>query len=256
MRLEPQKPIYIGNTALGGAKPLVCIPLVGKNSDEIFAEARNVSVVAPDIIELRIDAWDFIENVPESVAMIKNVRSIVGQMPVILTCRGDWEGGFKKVSDGAKFNIYSRAVKENLVDFIDMELKYGPQKISEVLESIKGSEASLIVSFHDFKKTPDRDEIISIMTAQIESGAHVAKLAAMPQSEEDVLDVLGATLAVRRKFPDIPLITMSMGSIGAVSRIIGGLYGSDLTFAVGSKASAPGQIPVAELRKCLEVVHS
>ena len=255
MRLEPRKPISIRDAVLGGTKPLVCIPLVGKTEEEIFSEARNVLVVKPDIIELRIDAWDFIENVSESAAMIRSVRSIVGSMPIILTCRGDWEGGFKKVSDDAKFSIYSEAVKEDLVDFIDMELKYGPQKISEVLESIKGSKVSLIVSFHDFKKTPGREEIISIMSAQIEAGAHVAKLAAMPEKEEDVLDILSATLDVRRKFPDIPLITMSMGSIGAVSRIIGGLYGSDLTFAVGSKASAPGQIPVAELRKCLEVIH-
>ena len=77
----------------------------------------------------------------------------------------------------------------------------------------------------------------------------------MPKSEEDVLAVLSATLAVRRKYPDTPIISMSMGPLGAVTRIVGGLFGSDLTFAVGSQASAPGQIPVNELRKCFEVVH-
>ena len=77
----------------------------------------------------------------------------------------------------------------------------------------------------------------------------------MPRSEEDVLSLLSATLSIRREYPDVPLITMSMGELGAVSRITGGLFGSDLTFAVGSNASAPGQIPVSDLRRCLAVVY-
>lgn len=93
------------------------------------------------------------------------------------------------------------------------------------------------------------------MEKEIQVGAHVAKLAAMPQREEDVLGVLEATLAIRRKYPDVPIISMSMGPLGAVTRLVGGVFGSDLTFAVGSKASAPGQIPVAELRKCFGVVY-
>ena len=39
------------------------------------------------------------------------------------------------------------------------------------------------------------------------------------------------------------------------SRIVGGLYGSDLTFAVGSAASAPGQIPVAQVRSVFALVY-
>ena len=83
----------------------------------------------------------------------------------------------------------------------------------------------------------------------------MAKLAAMPQKEEDVLNVLSATLEVRRQFPCIHIITMSKDPTRAVTRLVGGLFGSDLTFAVGSQSSAPGQIPVAELRQCFNVIH-
>ena len=254
-RLQPRHPIQAGSGILGGEKPMVCIPLVGKTREEILSEAANVPAIAPDIIELRIDAWDFVEDISASVAMIEEVRKTVGELPVILTCRGHWEGGFKKVSDGAKFGIYSAAVKAGLVNFIDVELIYGDEKLKEILSMLEGTKTSLIISFHDFKKTPTREEIISILKQQIAAGAQVAKLAAMPLKEEDVLNVLSATLEVRRQFPCIPIITMSMGQLGAVTRLVGGLFGSDLTFAVGSKSSAPGQIPVAELRKCFEVVH-
>ncbi len=254
-RLQPRHPIQARNALLGGEKPLVCIPLVGKDREAITAEARNVPSIAPDIIELRIDAWDFIEDRELSLEMIKEVRAVVGERPVILTCRGDWEGGFKKVSDEAKFGIYAAAVKEGLVDFIDVELIYGEEKIKEVLETLEGTRTSLIVSFHDIKKTPSRDDLVSILKQQIAAGAQVAKLAAMPQKEEDVLNVLSATLEVRRQFPCIPIITMSMGPTGAVTRLAGGLFGSDLTFAVGLQSLAPGQIPVAELRQCFSVIH-
>lgn len=255
MRLTPKQPITARGGVLGGARPMVCIPLVGKDRDAIMAEAKNVPVIAPDIIELRIDWWDFIEDTAQSIAMVREVRKTVGDTPIILTCRGDWEGGCKKVSDTAKFAVYAAAVREELVDFIDMELKYGQEKIDEVKAMLKGGKTSLIVSFHNFQQTPPQDELFSIMEQEIKAGTDVAKLAAMPRSEEDVLAVLAATLAVRRKYPDTPIISMSMGPLGAVTRIVGGLFGSDLTFAVGSKASAPGQIPVDELRKCFEVVH-
>ncbi len=254
-RLQPKCPIQARTGVLGDEKPMVCIPLVGANRDTILAEAKNVPAIAPDIIELRIDAWDFIEDVAASLSMIKEVRAIVGEVPIILTCRGDWEGGIKKVSDEAKFGVYEAAVKEGLVDFIDVELIYGEEKIKKILDLLNGTKTYLIISFHNFKETPSRDELISILSKEIALGAHVAKLAAMPQKEEDVLDIFSATLAVRRQHPDIPMITMSMSPMGAISRLAGGLFGSDLTFAVGSKSSAPGQIPVANLRQCFDVIH-
>ena len=75
---------------------MVCIPLVGKDHDGIVSEAKNVPSIAPDIIELRIDAWDFVEDQAASLAMIKEVRAIVGETPIILTCRGDWEAASRR----------------------------------------------------------------------------------------------------------------------------------------------------------------
>ncbi len=255
MRPQPNKPIVSRGKILGGPLPLVCIPLVGSSREEIMREAAGIPSIAPDIIELRVDAWEFIEDTAASIAMTREVREAAGELPVILTCRGHWEGGLKKVSDEAKFSLYREAAKEALVDFIDVELVYGDEKIREVLAMIAGSEIHLIVSFHDFEKTPPKEVVFSTLAAQIRAGAHVAKLAAMPRCEEDVLNLLSATLMIRRQYPDIPVITMSMGGIGAVSRAAGGLFGSDLTFAVGSRASAPGQIPVAALKECLAVIH-
>jgi 3-dehydroquinate dehydratase-1 len=54
--------------------------------------------------------------------------------------------------------------------------------------------------------------------------------------------------------PDTPLITVSMGTLGIISRIAGGMFGSDMTFGAVEKTSAPGQIPIAELRASIKTI--
>ena len=255
MRPVPKKPIKVGGCVLGGSAPLICVPLVGKSQEEVLTEVHNLESVAPDIIELRIDAWDCIEDREKSVSLLKEVRETAKNLPVILTCRGHWEGGNKEVSESAKDAVYEAAIEEGLADFVDKELSYGEPKLKQLKDSANSKGISLIISYHNFERTPSKEFVYAQLARQIHCGADVAKAALMPKSEEDVLNVLSATLAVRRDFPDTPLITMSMGPLGMHSRIVGGLYGSDLTFAVGSAASAPGQIPAAQMRSVFEPMY-
>ena len=65
-----------------------------------------------------------------------------------------------------------------------------------------------------------------------------------------------ATLEMSEKYADRPIITMSMAGTGVVSRLTGETFGSALTFGAASKASAPGQIGVNELKQVLDIIHS
>ena len=82
----------------------------------------------------------------------------------------------------------------------------------------------------------------------------VGKVAVMPTNAQDVLELLAATDRAREAL-DIPLISMSMGGVGSLSRIMGWVYGSAATFAVGKSSSAPGQIAIEDLRATLAVVR-
>ncbi len=254
-RPMPKKPIKIGRAVLGGPIPLLCVPLVGGTEGEILEELDEISPSGPDLVELRVDAWKDIEDGDKSISLLRRVRSLLGDMPMILTCRGHWEGGVKEVSERAKDEIYGRAVSEELVDLVDRELVYGFRRLAEIKALCEPKGVRLIVSFHDFERTPSVPSIYSQLALQIRCGADVAKAAFMPRSEEDVLKVFEATLAVRRDFPDIPLVTMSMGSLGRVSRLAGGLYGSDMSFAAGVSESAPGQIPIGMMRGSFDLLY-
>lgn len=258
MRPTPAKPISVKGRILGGPVPLLCVPLVGKSREDVLAEVRSLDSAAPDIIELRVDAWDCIEDREASASLLREVRTLAEKArdtPIILTCRGHWEGGIKEVSEEAKDAIYETGIKEKLVDFVDKELSYGERKLSRWKAMTGANGISLILSYHNFHQTPSKEFIYSQLVQQIRCGADVAKAALMPKCEEDVLNLLTATLAVRRDFPDTPMIAISMGSLGMHSRVVGGFYGSDLTFAVGSAASAPGQIPAGQIRSVLELMY-
>jgi 3-dehydroquinate dehydratase-1 len=88
-----------------------------------------------------------------------------------------------------------------------------------------------------------------------EYGADIPKIAVMPTSVEDVITLIDATNTMKAKYADRPIITMSMGGTGVISRLAGEVFGSAFTFGAGKEASAPGQIPVGELRTILEILH-
>lgn len=109
------------------------------------------------------------------------------------------------------------------------------------------------MSYHNFAETPPIDYLIDKIKEQISSGANVPKIAVMPKTEEDVLTLLSATLKARMEI-DTPIITMSMGKLGMISRVAGSIFGSDLTFGASKKASAPGQIPINDLKTAMNIL--
>ena len=111
----------------------------------------------------------------------------------------------------------------------------------------------VVASSHFFDRTPGRPELVSVFEELRDTGAEILKVAVMPESREDVLELLSVTLEMDRRLPN-PLISMSMGSLGGISRASGRLTGSALTFGAAGNVSAPGQLPVAELRRMLELL--
>lgn len=249
------KPVQFGCRLLGEASPLLCVPLVGSNADTLDEEIRRLSQLVPDAVEVRLDAWHGVEEVPVCLKRLRELRQKTTGFPLILTCRRHDEGGFRHVSDAVKFEIYKQAAREGLADAIDLELAYGNETLRRMKQELHNSRILLIVSAHDFQRTPPEKELCATLRTEIRAGADIAKLAVMPVSEEDVLALFSATLAIRREYPHVPLITMAMGKTGMASRVAGGLFGSDLSFVAGRTASAPGQMPAAELRQCFKNLY-
>ena len=112
-----------------------------------------------------------------------------------------------------------------------------------LVEAAHRTGVKIIGSTHDNHATPAKEQIVRHLCQMQQLGADIAKFAVMPQSSRDVLTLLDATLTMQEEHADTPVITMSMGGQGAISRVCGSVFGSCVTFGTAGKASAPGQLP-------------
>ena len=251
----PDKIIDIRGRKLGGESPLICSPLVGRTHKRILEEAANVVTKSPDVIEWRIDYFEGIGDTAVVLETGRALRAVVGDAPIIFTRRSIKEGGEPiGIGDAEVVRLYDAVGASRLVDFIDFEMGNDPEHVRAVRASTRAQQTRLILSYHNFGYTPGADFLVQRFLEAERLGADVAKVAVMPRDRGDVLTLLAATEEANGK-ARIPLISMSMGPLGSVTRMIGGAFGSSLSFAVGEGSSAPGQIPIADLKVVYDVIR-
>ncbi len=250
------KPIVLpGQTAATAKLPIVCTPLVGCTRDAVLAEVRQVTPKKPDLLEWRVDFFDGIGNHADVVALATDIRNAAGGIPVLFTRRSSREGGEKiALDEAAVLAMYAAVMESRTIELIDYEMVNDAAHIAQVRAISKANGIQLVLSFHNFQATPSCQELCDKFELAQNLGGDIAKVAVMPQRLEDVLTVLSATLASSQKL-DIPLISMSMGAYGSLTRLFGWTCGSAMSFAVGAASSAPGQVPIEDLHAVLEILN-
>lgn len=244
-----------GRPLAGGRLPAVCAPLVGRTREALLAEAAAVAAKRPDLIEWRIDFFQAIADSAAVVALGGELRRAVGDIPLLFTRRSRREGGEPIPLDEPQVLALYRAVcASGAVDAVDYEMDNEPALLAEVREVSRRHGLALVLSFHNFQETPAVDTILARFRQAERLGADVGKVAVMPRSEDDVLALLQATLLASRECR-IPVVSMSMAGLGALTRVVGASFGSALTFAVGGAPSAPGQLPIEDVRAAVEVLR-
>jgi 3-dehydroquinate dehydratase-1 len=239
----------------GGETPLLCAPLVGRTRKRLVAEAAKVIAQKPDVIEWRVDYFDAIGDSDAVIDTARALRELAGKLPIMFTRRSSREGGEEiPIGDEEVVALYDAVGASRLVDFIDFEMGNDPGHVTRVRESARRHKVRLILSYHNASYTPGYEYLVQRFLEAERLGADVAKVAVAPRDRMDVLTLLAATAQADAK-AHIPLISMSTGPLGSVSRMIGGLFGSSLAFAVGESASAPGQIPIGDLVAVYDIIR-
>jgi 3-dehydroquinate dehydratase-1 len=249
------RPVQLRGRLLGReGRPLVCTPLVAATADGVLSELAAVRAKGPDLVEWRADLFGDLGDRAAVVEVARRIRSAAPELPLLFTIRSSREGGHPvAISEEEVVALLAAVCDAGHVDAVDYELSNGAERVREVRARSRARGVALVLSFHDFARTPPADLLVVRFREAERLGADVAKVAVMPAAPEDVLTLLGATLSARRELT-IPIISMSMGALGSPSRVVGWAFGSSVTFAVGQGASAPGQIPIEELRAALDVL--
>lgn len=249
------KTLKIRNLELGAGIPAICIPNTGKTKEEIITLTRKYKNMHMDLMEWRADWFEEVEETDKVKEVLTEIRQILGDIPLIFTFRTEKEGGVHTMSTESYIALNKTVAAAGIADLIDVELFIGDILITGLIPFIHENHTKVIVSNHDFDKTPAKSDIIHRLRKMQEMGADIPKIAVMPQSKKDVLTLLTATEEMMSNYADRPVITMSMSGIGCVSRLACEIFGSCITFGTGSTASAPGQINAEELYHILQSIH-
>lgn len=246
--------IVRGKPIADGRIPAICAPLVGRTQEAVLAELAAVLPKAPDILEWRVDFFERIGDTAHVVETAHRMRERAGATPILFTRRSTAEGGERiPIAEPQVLDLYAGVCACGAIEIVDYELSNDASDRRRVRDATRAHGIGLILSFHDFRSTPDAAALVATYARAQHEGADVAKVSVMARDPGDALVLLAASLEASRTLR-IPLIGVSMGGHGSITRMVGGLFGTALTFAVGKAASAPGQVAIEDLRAVLGVV--
>jgi 3-dehydroquinate dehydratase I len=251
-----KRSVTVKGITIGEGVPKICVPMVGKTIPELIEEAEFLKTTDLDVVEWRVDFFEHVEDLEMVREALSEIRSILHDIPLVFTFRSAKEGGEKEISMEYYFELNKVMVEHGQIDIVDVELFNDAEEVKRLVAAAHRHNVFVIISNHDFDKTPSKEEIVSRLRKAQELGGDLPKIAVMPKSAADVLTLLDATNTMNEQYADRPIITMSMAGKGVISRLAGEIFGSALTFGAAKKASAPGQVPVTELRRILSLINS
>ena len=217
----------------------ICVPIMEGTPGAALRRMKDADRIA-DLIELRVDSLK-----PPSLRELLGA----GEKPRIVTPRRKEEGGKFAGEERDRLKILKEACALGAA-YVDVEVGSGRRFLKETFACRRRTR--IILSFHDFQKTPSPQELERLLIRMIGFGADVVKIVTYAQSFEDNLSVLALIPSARKKGQKI--LSFAMGAKGRMSRIFAPFLGAAWTYAAleKEKASAPGQLTVQEMKTIWE----
>jgi len=239
---------------IGSGKPCVCVPVMGREKEAIVEEIIALTKSPVDIIEWRVDAFHEYLNFNEVREILRVVAPYLSEKIFLYTFRTKLQGGLGDVTSEQLDDIHDIAAESGVVDLLDLEFFAEEFPVIKILR-LQEKGIKIVASHHDFEETPKHDVMKMLLERMCAGNADIVKIAVMPQNEEDVLRLLSVTNEFYKENPDTPIISMSMGKYGMISRLCGETFGSCVTFAANKESSAPGQMSMGKVIEIIDFLH-
>ena len=245
------QPVTVRGLTIGEGLPKICVPLTASTLPGLIEEAKAAAARqgrGVDLVEWRVDSFSYRR--PEMVREgFWNLRQTLGGIPILVTLRTKGEGGQADASGEGYVYRVGELLKLR-PDLIDLELLTAGGSATRTVWEAHQIGVKVVVSSHDFEKTPSVAEMMGRFAQMNRMGADLMKVAVMPHTREDVLVLLSASVTAAAIY-DPPLITVAMGKLGALTRLCGSFSGSAVTFGTVGASSAPGQMSAEMMARVL-----
>ena len=234
--------------------PLVCVPVTDESASDIINHAASLVEAGVEMIEWRADFFDSLSDRDAVKEVLNKLREITRETILLATIRTKKQGGECTMTPGELKSVLIEMAQSHCADLIDVEY-FTFEEPARLIKKLQERGALVVLSHHDFNETPKRDVMRSLLSNMTEVDADIVKLAVMPNSMQDVSNLFSVTSWFSNEYASIPLITMSMGKMGGISRVGGFCFGSCVTFAAdGERASAPGQLSYSDTKTIIELL--
>jgi 3-dehydroquinate dehydratase / shikimate dehydrogenase len=203
---------------------MICAVVRTSTAEDAIASMSEAKRAGADLCELRAD---YLKD--PDLAKILAAKPL----PVLVTVRPTWEGGQYAGDEALRLGMLEDACLQG-ADYVDVEFR--------AYKDFNRRGAKLVLSFHDFEKTPDDLEATARKMAAMEP--FLVKVACAPRGTADLIRLV----KLQKSFPS-PIAVIAMGEFGEPLRVLYHRYGGWLTFASlkSGLESAPGQITVEEM---------
>ena len=246
--------LVIKGKTIGAGKPCVCVPVLGREKKEIIEEILELAKKTVDIIEWRVDAFLECLNFNEVRDILQTIAPHISEKIFLYTFRTKLQGGYGDVTAEQLEDIHNIAAESGVVDLLDLEFFAEEFPIIKIMK-LQEKGVKIVASHHDFEETPERELMKMLLERMCAGNADIVKIAVMPKDTEDVLRLLSVTSEFYKENPDTPIISMSMGKLGVISRLSGETFGSCVTFAANKESSAPGQMKMEKVMEIIDFLH-
>ncbi len=221
----------------------VCVSVPPKTVEEAFCLIEKAEAQHADLIEVRLDSLKKHDRIKEIPPFSKT--------PLIATNKSTQYHGKFSGSEKERQKILVEAARKGF-EYVDVDL--GTPKQTELIRNLHEAGAKVIVSFHDFERTPPLPQLNSVLAEEVALGADVCKIITTARNVKDNLTNLDFVSKASKK---TKTVCFAMGELGKPSRLLSPVFGAFFTFASidEKRKTAKGQLIIQKMRRAYELLE-
>ena len=221
----------------------LCVSTFGRDVQSLKNSVIKAIDIGADIVEVRLD---YLEDLDVNV-LSSTLRPYMDKL--VLTLRPRYENGLFEGDEEERVGILKQLSQEGPA-YVDIELR--SPMIQDLSKELMKAGITVIVSWHDFEKTPETDELQKIANLAMSCGS-IAKVVTMAKSFSDNLRIL----SLYHTGDKHRLIAFCMGAEGVLSRFLSVMLGAPFMYvSLPGAPTAPGQPSITEAKELIRILSS
>ena len=215
----------------------ICASIPAEDPESLRDKINRAFSFGANYIEIRFDFLD-LSDMEEALKIAENIRE-----KAVFTLRTPTEGGKFKGNNNDRIEWLKKLAmaKPMLLD-----IEYSTiQSNADLANYCKTQKIPVLLSWHDFEKTPPKDQLRCMLEKMRVYSNHIK----MVTTAINIVDALRILDLLYENTAESNLIAFSMGEAGIISRIMCTIIGrSPFTYAALEESIAPGQLTVVQMR--------